>query len=69
MNFIGKFKSNFEKPFAKVSSNVERDLNEAQPWVKAGLQKVLNTAAMRDVACKGDCTAANMTIFQVHTAA
>ena len=57
MNFIGKFKTNFEKTFPKVSPNVGKDLNEAQLCAKAGLKNVLNTAAMRDVACKGDCTA------------
>ena len=57
INFIGKFKNHLKKTFAKISPNVEKSLNQAQPCVKAALQSVLNTAVMRDVACKGDYTA------------
>ena len=57
INFIGKFKNHLKKTFAKVSPNVEKSLNQAQPCVNAALQSGLNTAVMRDVACKGDYTA------------
>ena len=57
INFIGKFENHLKKTFAKVSLNVEKSLNQAQPCVNAALQSGLNTAVMRDVACKGDYTA------------
>ena len=46
-----------QKHICQGFPNVEKSLNQALPCVKADIQNVLNTAAIRDVACKGDCTA------------